>query len=30
MSMANIVYLAVVATILFSMVFTVCKLTPGH
>lgn len=30
MSMGNIVYLAVVGAILFSVVFTVWKLTPGH
>lgn len=30
MTPGNIVYLAIVATILFSMIFTVWKLTPGH
>lgn len=30
MTPGNIIYLAVVATLLFSVVFIVWKLTPGH
>lgn len=30
MSMGNIIYLVIMATILFSIVFTAWKLTPGH
>ena len=30
MTTSNIIYLAVVAALLFSLVFTVWKLAPGH
>lgn len=30
MTTSNVIYLVVVATLLFSVIFTVWKLSPGH